>query len=587
MNNKFYLFSECALVICMLGLIPFANAQATSVAKAISAVSNSSDGATMYELSKQRRVMIKSIVDEYAANEENLDDSNTLKQINEDISKLMPLIPTGSLEVRSAKDLSDTAKKKMELQYGKEDYEKTLQNEAEKQYPMIEMKQKVTVEYNKGPKHFRVTGTLYRITAFAVTIDDTIIDFVDLPSEERAKFDKQWNTYLRNQYVETHRAILSRKRSEETQAIYDQLKFELFKKNESSGFIYDPNTDNWTNARDCAKVYIDEAKKKIAAEKAAVARQKQATEGTGEQLTGAHNSEADIEDVDSAENKGNARTTAASNKVALENSEENQAQYKQVMEKFEEAVEELAEESGIDAYPAYKKALWGFDISEVRFSLWKEPEFNNLRSELGRDTIVADKLDLEEGGLKIASIDLVYDANALNKVVYMFKNASRSAFKSFKETMTEQYGNIKEDKDGDYLAAVFSGKQEAKVLTSESEQKEWRAGLEKAKAQLEELQAAFDEADDETKDAAEATLKKAQTAVKNLEKKIQSAEKSSVGKEYEYVATRMKFKQDDKGATVLPYTITWKGDKTSGTVFFYYNKQSDRAENIVFVKGVN
>jgi len=611
MKRRLLLTGVCIAAVCTLADVPAANAQAPKAQKGLGSnvlinssaqKTSSSNPADMYQLSIQRTELIKSIVDSYAETEENIESAAVTRNIMDDVAKQMPLLPAKPIENTPAKELNDKARAMMEEEFGSDTakYEEILANDAAKEFPMYKLRDTVTVEYNKGPKQYRVSGKVIRITDYYVIVNDTAIDMVDLSDEERSKFDPQWNKYLREKYTEQHRAEFARQRNERIQENILKLKGEIFKHNESAGYIYEPLSDMWTNARECAKKYITVCAKSIKAAKEAEAKKaaaeaarkaaKEAVEGSGEDGevvdSGNTTEEGDVKSAKTS--KTSSSKSTAKKTIVIEDTDENQALYEEVMNKAEEQIKAISEDaSGIDACPAYKNAMWGFSMSEVHLVLWKEPEFKYLTQGVGRDTIAfpADSKE-KESGLLIKSVDLVYSGNQLNKVVCFMKNASRKEFKDFKGALTEQYGRVREDKSGDYLADIFAGKQESRILASADAKKEVQDQLTEAKRQLQEIQGSLEEAADDEKEDLMAKETEAKEKVQDLTKELQGFASTSMSAQEKYLSSRMDFKTDSTGATVLPFMLTWKGKTSSGCIAFYYDEASDEVTDIVFMKEV-
>jgi len=278
MNRHLLLTGLCIAAISALTNLPDANAQTAKIQKGTgsSVLINSSAQKTsstipssFYQLSVQRTELIKSIIDLNADAGKNIESAAVTKKILDDVAKQMPLTPAAPVENMPVKELNDKARAMMEEEFGSDTakYEKHLDDEAAKEYPIFKQRDTVTVQYTKGRNQYRITGKVVKITDSYVIINDTSIDMVDLSGAERSKFDLQKNKQLRELYVETHRAEFARQRNERIQENILKLKEEIFKHNEAAGYIYDPLADTWSNARECAQSQIKSRSQKIQAEK--------------------------------------------------------------------------------------------------------------------------------------------------------------------------------------------------------------------------------------------------------------------------------------------------------------------------------
>ena len=546
--------------------------------------------AAKYQLSNHRTDLIKSIVDGYASSED-LSDPNVVRSIHTDIEKKMPLVPAVPLEKADLQALNEQARKIVDDEYGADDkkYASVVEAEAAAEFPLYKIGDKVVVNYNMGPKHYSVSGKLYRVTENAITVEDKVINLIDLNDETRSRFDPQKNKYMRARYIETHIHLLNRIKLEKIQDTYDKLKGEIFKRNETAGYIYDPTTDHWASAQEIAKIHIDRQLR----EQAKQQRTKQNT---------AKNDEADDEqETPPARNAGGknnaaqpgetAQNQAASSPVneavGLEDNAESRARYKAVMAKAETQKKEISGKyAGIDADSGYKNACWGFTIADTRYALWQEPEFPFIEPSPGHDTIKApEDIDLGVAGTP-ASIDLVYVSNSLSKVIYIMKDCSRQDFIRFKDSLTEQYGHAVEDKGLNSVAFtnIFSGKTKPQQIADAD-------AVAAAKAAVDEADKAYKSAAADLKNAtpddrAELQEKRNQAAaaLKDANDKLESFKNAVTADDLPYVYSLITLAKDDENQTVLPYTFTWKGKNVTGTLIFYYDKARDRVTDLVFAK---
>ena len=548
--------------------------------------------AAKYQLSNHRIDLVKSTVDGYASSED-LGDSTIVRSIMNEISEQMPLVPAVPLEKVDLKALNDEATRIVEQEYGSDNknLSAVVEAEAAAEFPLYKVGDKVSVNYNMGPKRFSVNGILYRVTENAITVEDKVINLVDLSDEVRSRFDPRKNQYMRERYKETHEHLIKRLKIEKIQDCYDKLKAEIFKRNESAGYIYDAQTDHWMTAQEVAKNYID----RVLRDKA-----KQAQSSTrprpGRTDVKIDDTPDDIEVIDDdsgdtfAEVKpaGGEKTVpvvAVNDAIKIENNAQSRAKYEEVVAKAEEQKKDANDNfAGIDADCGYKNACWGFTIADTRYALWREPEFAYIRPALGRDTIdfsLGDDIDI---GLPICpdSIDLVYVSNGLSKVVYMMGDCSRQDFLQFKDALTEQYGHAAEDK-GSAFANIFNGKTKPQQIAGSGEAEKAQEDVKEAEKVFNEAQAELKNATDEDRDELQAKRDEAAEALKAAVAKADSFENTVSEDDLPYVYSRIKLANDATG-TILPYTFNWKGQNVTGTLIFYYDKGKDKVTSLVFAK---
>ncbi len=550
--------------------------------------------AAKYQLSNHRADLIKTTVDGYASSED-LADPAIVRAINADIEKHMTLVPSVPLENPDLQELNRQAKDIVDQEFGVDDKKarELLNADAVKAIPLYKVGDKVVVNYNMGPKHYSVSGKLYRVGDKAITVEDKIINFVDLSDETRAKFDPQRNKYMRGQFVERRLLLLAKEKNDKLNAIYDKLKGEIFKRNETAGYIYDPQTGEWSTAQEFSKNYIARlVKEKSKQPKPKTAAQTRPDDGFDDFEDEGQGAASAANPAGNAGTKPNAAQTATvipvNDAIKLEDNAESQAKYEAVIAKSESQRRDANENyAGIDADCGYKKACWGFTIADTRYALWHEPEFPHIEPALGRDIInfPPEGLDVGITG-EPNNIDLVYVSNGLSKVVYMMKDCSRQDFLRFKDSLTEQYGHAAEDRGGNSVAFtnIFTGKAQPQQIADADEIEAAQAAVKDAEKAFNKAVAELKNADDDNRDELQEARDKAATALKEANEKAESFENAISSDNLPYVYSRIKLAKDSDGQTVLPYTFNWKGQNVSGTLIFYYDKARDKVTNLVFAK---
>ena len=549
--------------------------------------------AAKYQLSNHRTDLIRTTVDGYASTED-LSDPGIVRSINADIEKNMPLVPSVPLENPDLKALTDQAKTIVERDYGSDvtSVRKILEDEAAKEIPLYKVGDKVVVNYNMGPKHYSVKGTLYRVADNAITVEDKIINLIDLNDETRAKFDAQKNKYMRTQYVDRRLQVLAREKADKINATYDKLKGEIFKRNETAGYIYDPQTGEWSTAQELSKNYIARVlKDKAKQPKPKTTAQTKIEDDDFDDFPEDNGQSA--APVTNADNEKKSDETVATvipvnDAIKLEDNAESQAKYEDVIARAENQQKDANENyAGIDADCGYKKACWGFTIADTRYALWREPEFPHIEPALGRDVInfPPEGLDVGIAG-EPDSIDLVYVSNSLSKVVYMMKDCSRQDFLRFKDALTEQYGHAAEDKGGNSVAFtnIFTGKAKPQQIADAEEIESAQAAVKSAEKAFNKAEAELKKAENDNRSELQEARDQAASALKEAIAKAETFENAVSSDSLPYVYSRIKLAKDNEGQTVLPYTFNWKGQNVSGTLIFYYDKAKDKVTSLVFAK---
>ena len=395
---------------------------------------------------------------------------------------------------------------------------------------------------------------------------------------------------MRSQFVDKGLQMLAREKNDKINATYDKLKGEIFKRNETAGYIYDPQTGEWSTAQEISKNYIE----RVLRDKARQPKPKTTAQTRRDDFDDFPEDNVDIQPAANTETEQNsdAAQTAAvipvNDAIKLEDNAESLAKYEAVIAKAEKQQQDANENyAGIDADCGYKKACWGFTIADTRYALWREPEFPHIEPALGRDVInfPPEGLDVGIEG-EPDSIDLVYVSNSLSKVVYMMKDCSRQDFIRFKDSLTEQYGHAVEDKGLNSVAFtnIFSGKTKPQQIADAD-------AVAAAKAAVDEADKAYKSAAADLKNAtpddrAELQEKRNQAAaaLKDANEKLESFKNAVTADDLPYVYSLITLAKDDENQTVLPYTFTWKGKNVTGTLIFYYDKARDRVTDLVFAK---
>lgn len=563
--------------------------------------SNSSSKAALeaakYQLSNHRTDLIKATIDGYASSDD-LTDPTVVRSISEDIEKNMPLVPAVPLEPVDHQALNNIAKNMVEQEYGADDkkYASIVEAEAAAEFPLYKVGDAVVVNYNMGPKHFSVKGKLYRVTENAITVEDKVINLVDLSDEVRSRFDPRKNEYMRDRYKETHIHLLNRIKIEKRNDYYEKLKGEIFKRNETAGYIYDSQTDHWATAQEISKNYIERLVREKAKNQPKTRPVAQKTDTAADDFEETTTPVRTTPATATPDNAAAAETGTASvpaditpvnDAIKLEDNAESQAKYKSVIAKAEQQKNDANENfAGIDADCGYKNACWGFTIADARYALWHEPEFPFIEPALGRDSIVFPDEGLDVGiEGSPASIDLVYVSNGLAKVVYMMKDCSRQEFINFKDSLSQQYGQAAEEKKNSAaFTNIFSGKTKPQQIADAAEIAEAQSAVKDAEKAFNKAEADLKKATDDDRAELQETRDQAAAALKEAIAKAETFENAISSDSLPYAFSRITLAKDADGNTVLPYAFNWKGKKVSGTLIFYYDKARDKVTSLVFAK---
>lgn len=548
--------------------------------------------AAKYQLSNHRTDLIKATIDGYASSED-LTDPTVVRSITEDIEKSMPLVPSVPLEPVDHQALNNIAKEMVDQEYGTDDkkYASIVEAEAATEFPLYKVGDTVVVNYNMGPKHFSVKGKLYRVTENSITVEDKLINLVDLSDEVRSRFDPRKNEYMRDRYKETHIHLLNRIKIEKRNDNYEKLKGEIFKHNETAGYIYDSQTDHWATAQEIAKNYIDRLVREKAKNQPKTRPTTPKTDTPADDFEETAPVTASTPDRTTPAETATAATpgiTPVNDAIKLEDNAESQAKYKRVIEKAEQQKNDANENfAGIDADCGYKNACWGFTIADARYALWHEPEFPFIEPAApGRDSIVFPDEGLDVGiEGSPASIDLVYVSNSLAKVVYIMKDCSRQEFINFKDSLSQQYGQAAEEKKNSAaFTNIFSGKTKPQQIADAADIAAAQSAVKDAEKTFNKAEADLKKATDDDRAELQETRDQAAAALKEAIAKAETFENAISSDSLPYAFSRITLAKDADGNTVLPYAFNWKGKNVTGTLIFYYDKVRDKVTSLVFAK---
>ena len=180
---------------------------------------------------------IKSVVDRYVDNKENMTDERVKTSIRKEVGEKLILKPTQRMLDANLKALNEQARqivaKKNTIDL--DAVKAKLQREAEAQYTMYKLRDQVSVRVKRRNIISNIRGIYYRITQENVLIGNTTVLLRDLDELTRSKFDKELNQYLKNQYVMKGIAEIQRGQMDEQQQVFRQLLAAQNRANEKNG----------------------------------------------------------------------------------------------------------------------------------------------------------------------------------------------------------------------------------------------------------------------------------------------------------------------------------------------------------------
>ena len=551
-----------------------------------------------YRVSGERIETIKSIIAKAVADKEDLTSAAVIQSIYDRIGAEMPLTPEAPLIQPDLKKLNEEAHVKAleENKINPAKLKARLADEAKKLFPMDTPRSRVTVVYRRGA----VTGTLYKINATSILVNNTTIPFIDMDKKTRSRFDAQVNKDLQEQYVLEH---LNKYRLEATrrqQKIFEELFAAVNLENEKNGYIFIERKETWKTAKEIAAEQLAveverykknkekqerarrrrEAKEKAAREakekadaEARAAASAQTPENTNpegnpvEASTGQNGENPfarspDTEDGGNTPENANPQDMFASDKnsdvpqqdeggtfialtpeqlAALSRPKVNENDYKALMAKIEEMQGEIdSKYFGIDVDQGFKKALWGFRATDVFYALSKEPEAAFFKKgRINRDDI------LYPEGSRPKKVYLYYHLGELFKVDIYMGNLKQNEFNIYKNSLQQKYG--KSDTQKQMGDDVFFRIVEGSLSSAD-------------------LPDFADDSEDPGADR-DARGNGADNNESSPESSEENEESHEGGETYE-----------------KPYFFVWEGSLSRGVLSFYYNKESEMYEDVIFEK---
>lgn len=303
-----------------------------------------------FKLSQERMKIIDEVLDNAISRNLDITKPATLKLIENEIARKMPLVPKAPISNKSHSQFAAEAKKlvrdnatsAVELTA----LRATAEKEAAEKYPLEKPRAKVKFEYKKGPYIEKVEGTFYGAFDRYIQIDGKRISYVDLPEELRARFDRKFNAEKRQAYVDQKLREWEGKKALEEQEKFTELLAGQDLLNEKNGYIYDKNQKQWITAKEYLQSQLPAAITKYQA----YLKKQQEKEREAKERDGA---------------RAQAKQGSL-NLTGIDTSDE--SKYKKYQHEATEKRKKIQQQySGVDAYQGFRNALWGASREEVAY----------------------------------------------------------------------------------------------------------------------------------------------------------------------------------------------------------------------------
>ena len=189
-----------------------------------------------------------------------LDSADAVDTIMSNVRKKMSLVPSKQIQKTDSKTISEKAREIVRQKTVSSDIVK-IENEAKEKYPLYKVGDRVSFNYFMGGRAYSVKGKLIRITKKSITVDDKMINLIDLDPKETSKFDSVVNQKLRSDYIRTRTLSENKVNATEVQNESNKLITQLFKINEDNGYIYNPDNGKWETPKEVANNHINRVKR--------------------------------------------------------------------------------------------------------------------------------------------------------------------------------------------------------------------------------------------------------------------------------------------------------------------------------------
>lgn len=212
-----------------------------------------------HQISAERIEFINSTINKHVDMKEDMSDAKVQKLILDEIGAKVTLKPVTPMKKANLKVLNERARRVMEKKYGGigKRLEAKLRKEAESMYQMFQLKDKVTLSYKRGSSMIVVTGTLYKIEANSILVDNKTIPFIDMDLATRAKFDAEAQKALREKHITDGMAKHKADTIKYQQRVFDRLLEKQNEENEKNGYIFLEREKQWTTADVIARELLE------------------------------------------------------------------------------------------------------------------------------------------------------------------------------------------------------------------------------------------------------------------------------------------------------------------------------------------
>ena len=215
--------------------------------------------------SDEATLKIEEIVISFSDEEASLADSIIHDKIIQQVEAKFPL----DTSVKSANlDLAEIVKKadleaEKKFPLTREGLNEKYSLEAEKKFKIVQPGSEVTVRYNQGPHHYKLTGIFHGFTRKndGIWIGRTIVPFFDLYPENKVRFGEAFQSQKKKDYVKKSIASYL---SEKENYVISQVKSSadaMAKKNKQAGYIF--AWQKWRTPKEVAEIIIKHHSKSV------------------------------------------------------------------------------------------------------------------------------------------------------------------------------------------------------------------------------------------------------------------------------------------------------------------------------------
>jgi len=395
--------------------------------------------ATKSEISKLRIKKIADIIRRYKNAHEKLSDPYVQDAIFDEVGNELILEPEEKPNEMPVEEIAKIVRKKTKKRfpYSIKQIRKKVTKEADKRYKLAKKLDVMTITVVKGRSSYSITGVFYGygVGGNSVRIGEhRPIAFFDLAPDSRAKFDEDYNTRRKKEYIDNKVRNYYLRKNTYIDSLFKKMQKKITEENEGLGYIY--QWGKWRTAKNITEYLIEKMKTE---------QDKSATE---ENLAVDDEMDSvDFDDTNSDENQTSSNEENPEEKKENIGTASENLELAKLMSTIEERQLEIASSQyEVDADQGVvinkKRILWGLTVDEINMILRDELKNTPNNDEVG--AYYSQTITFEKGARK--SLKLYYINKTFYKVEIDYKIGIPKAMKLLWTKFNDRYGESLESK---------------------------------------------------------------------------------------------------------------------------------------------